>query len=133
MNKLPGGYVAMYAQAHPGLLHFYCPCFAAYAKLKEGNEYGRTLYCDECSINHHEEDRIEYETLWKCRRMSMYPAHPSKKIISDMFRFIAGTTDRQSLPRSRNKSCSAPSPGQVPDSCGGSSAIALPAIVPFLF
>lgn len=91
MNKLPGGYVGLYDPAHHGLLlHFYCPCFASYARLREGNEYGRTLYCDECSINHHEEDRVEYETLWKCRRMSMYPSLPRKKQIIDMFYFISG-------------------------------------------
>jgi hypothetical protein len=90
MNKLPGGYVGLYDPAHQGLIHFYCPCFAAYAKLKEGNEYGRTLHCDNCSINYHEEDRVEYETLWKCRRMSMYPPLPGKKMISDMFSFISG-------------------------------------------
>lgn len=133
MNKLPGGYVGLYDPAHQGLLHFYCPCFAAYAKLREGNEYGRTLYCDECSINHLDQDRIEYETLWKCRRMSMYPPVPSKKQVFDMFRFIAGTIERPSPPRHRNRSGSAPSPGQVPGSCGGSSAIALPAALPFLF
>jgi len=127
MNKLPGGYVGLYAPAYQGLLHFYCPCFAAYAKLKEGNEYGRTLHCDNCSINYHEEDRIEYETLWKCRRMNMYPPLPSKKMISEMFRFIAGTIERPSHPRPRNRSCSAPSPGTGPGSCGGSVAVPGPA------
>lgn len=90
MNKLPGAYVAIYAPEHQGLLHFYCPCYAAHAKLKEGSEYGRTLYCDECSINHLEQDRVEYETLWKCRRSRMYPPIPSKKMIVDMFSFISG-------------------------------------------
>jgi len=95
MNKLPGGYIGLYDPAHydpahQGLIHFYCPCFVAYAKLKEGNEYGRALYCDECSINHLEQDRVEYETKWKCRRMSMYPPLPLKKQITDMFSFISG-------------------------------------------
>lgn len=128
MNKLPGGYVAIYDPAHQGLLHFYCPCFVAYAKLKEGNEYGRTLRCDECSINHCEQDRIEYSTEWTCRRGPMYPPLPTKKMISEMFQFIAGTIERPSHPQSRNKSGSSPSPGQVPGSCDGPVAVPGPAV-----
>lgn len=91
MNKLPGAYVGLYHPSHQGLLHFYCPGYSAYGKLKEGNPYGRDLHCCECSTNHFDTICLEYVTVWHCRRIPrMYPPLPSKKQIKDMFDFIAG-------------------------------------------